>query len=303
MKKVRTLLDANEICFGEALLMAIMALSTIESALGNLKSYRLHLSALKLLQQEKGHLKLSSGQTIAEIIAMYSDTVSALSTGTSAFGRRPYEAIYPCQPSSLDVPLPSGFAALLQQVSISQDTVAILANACRFGLGVPCVTLTYAQKITLTRRRQTFRRYHNYLDSVPIILMPDSPDILFEKMLVLALSLFAWCGFSTIRSPQFGVYHAMNTQLSGRLVRFQPDTEIERQCAVWMWLMGLDAWRIGGSNGTILSPGLDMLRQFHRRFPEYRSWAEVQRLTRLFFWTGGMETFWSQRWDLLAGDN
>ena len=233
------------------------------------------------------------------MVALYSDTTLALKTGASAFGRRPYEATYICPPPSVEVQLPSGFTALLQGVPVSQDTIVVLVNACNFGLGTPCATLTYGQKITLARRRQTFRRYHNYLDSVPIVLMPDSADIVFEKMLILALSLLAWYGFSTVRPPQFGIYHTRITQLSERLIQVQPDTKVERKCAAWMWRMVIDAWRMGGSDGSVLSPGLDMLRQFHRRFWEYRLWAEVLGLTRLSFWTGDMERFWSQRLDFL----
>ena len=42
MEKVRILLDQDELRIGGALIMAIVCLSTVEGALGNLKSYRLH---------------------------------------------------------------------------------------------------------------------------------------------------------------------------------------------------------------------------------------------------------------------
>ncbi len=66
--------------------------------------------------------------------------------------------------------------------------------------------------------------------------------------------------------------------------------------------MVIDSWRIGGSDGNLLSPGRSVLRQFHQRFPGYRLWADLRDLTRLFFWTGDMETFWSKMWELLSLD-
>ena len=271
MKKVRALLECGNLPLSEALIVALLSLATMESSVGNLKSYKLHLSALKLLAQEKGHFTTSPGNKIGDMIALYSDTTLALSTGRSAFKRRPYEPAYLCWPLPAENRLPLGFAVLLQWIPISQDTISVLSNACDLGLNAPCVTLTQSQKLFFARRRQTSRKYFNYLDSVPVLLVPDNSGVFFEKILVLALSLFAWCGFSTVRCPRFGMYKAMRTQLSDRLIPFQPTIEVERNCVAWMWLMVIDAWRIGGSNGTVLSQGRDMLWQFHQRFPEYRS--------------------------------
>ena len=300
MKQVRTLLECGNLPLSEALIVAILSLATMESCLGNFKSHKLHLSALKLLAQEKGHFTTSSGNKIGDMIALYCDTTLALSTGRSAFKRRPYEPAYLCWPLPAENRLPLGFAALLQWIPISQDTVSILYNGCDLGLNVPCVTLTQSQRLFFARRRLASRKYFNYLDSVPVLLVSDNSGVFFEKILVLALSLFAWCGFTTMRNPGFGMYKAMITQLSDRLIRFQPTIEVERNCVAWMWLMVIDAWRIGGSDGTLLSQGRDMLSQFHQRFPEYRSWANLQKLTRLFFWTGDMEKFWCQRWEQLS---
>ena len=302
MENVRALLNERDHCLSEALLVAIVALSTIEAALGNMAAYRSHLSALKLLRKEKGRVKVACGRNVADMIALYSDTVQALRTGKSAFGRRQYEATFVHQPPSPKVQLVPGFAALLTQMPLSQDTVDVLVNACNLGLGVPCVTLSDSQRMALAGRRQTLRKYHSYLDSVPILLMPDDSDDEFEKMLILALSLFAWYGFTTIRSPQFGIHQATISKLSKRLLQFQPDGDIVRKCTAWMWIMLIDAWRIGGSDGAVLSPGLDMLWHFHHRFSEYRMWHELQGLTRLFFWTGDMEMFWQSRWTRLLAE-
>ncbi len=228
MEEIRAILGQGDFHLSEALIVAIMTLSTIESALGNLTSYKLHLSALRFLQREKGHLKLASGQRVADVIAMYSDTVLALRTGKSAFKRRCYEAkyLYPLVPRGSQLPI--GFTLLIEQIPLSQDIISVLVRACRLGLGTPCVSLTNSQKLFLAGRRQTSRKYYNYLDSVPILLVPDNAGVFFEKMLVLALSLFAWCGFTTVRCPQFGMYNAMTTQLSEKLVQFQPETNAEK---------------------------------------------------------------------------
>lgn len=300
MEAVRALLARDDIRLSEALIIAITSLATVESALGNIKSYKLHLSALRLLEQEKGHMTLSPGRTVGDVLALYSDTTLSLKTGKSTFKRRRHEAVYLCRPLPADVCLPLGFAALLRQLPMSQDIVSALVNACRFGLGVHCVNLTDLQKVSLARRRKASRKYRNYMDSVPILLVPDNPDVFFEKMLVLALSLFAWCGFTAVRIPQFGLYNAMVTQLMERLVIFHPTTQTERKCAAWMWLMAIDAWRIGASDGTVLPQGQDVLWQFHQRFMEFQSWTNVRKLTKLFFWTGDMDKFWSQRWEQLS---
>ena len=302
MIKVRALLECQDTRLSEALIIAILCLATVERVSGNLESFKHHFSALRALEQEKGHLKLSSGQKIGDLIALCSDTPRALRTGQSAFKRRPFQAIYLRRALPARAPLPLGFSLLLHQHPISQDTISVLTNACNLGLGEHCVVLTHSQRLFLAGRRHVSRSYYNLLDSVPILLVPDNSDILFEKMLVLALSVFAWCGFSTMRYPQYGMHNAIITQLSYRLVQFQPGTAIERKCVVWMWLMVIDTWRISNSDGTFLLQGHDMLWQFHRRFPEYRSWTDLQSLTRLFFWTGDMETYWSRRWEELSGE-
>ena len=306
MNKLRALLDQGEVSVSEALILAIISLATVDGVLGNFGSYRTHLSALQLLERQRGYLKLSPHRRVGDIVALYSDTFNALETGKSAFERRRYKATHSIR--TLPTQTPKGFVNLLQQTTISDDTVSVIITICNLGLATPCVTLSHSQKMSLANRRGTVRKYRNYLDSVPIFFIPDSPttspDIFFEKMLVLALSLFAWCGFSTIRSPQFAMYKAMIKQLTNRLVVFQPETAIKQRCAAWMWLMVIDAWRVGGSsNGVVLLQGVDMLWQFNDRFPEYRSWTKVQALTRLFLWTGDMETFWSQKWEALSARN
>lgn len=302
MERVRESLARSDFRLSEALIIAIACLATTEGALGNLKSHKLHLSALKILEREKGHVTLSSGQRVRDITASYSDTMLALETGKSTFKRRRYEGVYLCRPLPAEVCLPPGFAALLHQLPLSQDTVSVLINACKIGLGVHCVILTDSQKGFLAGRRRASRKYHNFLDSVPILLVPDNSDVLFEKMLVLALSLFAWCGFNTVRYPQFGMYEVMMKQLLDRLVQYQPATEIERKCAAWMWLMVIDGWRIGVSDGTLFSKGRNVLWQFHQHFLGFQSWASVQKLARLFFWTGDMDKFWSWRWEQLSSE-
>lgn len=303
MSRLRVLLGRSEVDVSEALIIAIVSLATLEPILGNFRSYRAHLSALQLLERQRGGLKVSPQHRVRDLVSLYSDTTNALKTGQSAFKRRRYKPAYsiPTLPSQT----PKGFVMLLRQTPVSEDTTSLITNVCNLGLAIPCVTLNPAQKLFLASRRHAVGKYHNYLDSVPILLVPDSPttnpQIFFEKMLVLALSLFAWCGFTTIRSPQFAMYGAMTTQLTDRLIIFHPATVFEQQCVAWMWLMAIDARRVGGSNdGIVLWQGLDMLWQFCERFPAYRSWTQVQGLTRLFLWTGDMEIFWSQKWESLV---
>ena len=281
----------------EPLISAIISLATVEGALGNTASYQMHLSGLQLLQQQNGDLKVSQHHTVKDVISLYSDTLNVLRTGKSPFKRRPYTNSHLIR---LPAHLPQGFVSL--QGIISDDTTSIIINAYNLGLATPCVKLSSAQRLKLASGRGSVRRYQNYLDSVPIFFVPDnlttSPGIFFEKMLVLALSLFAWCGFTTTRLPHFAMYNAMITQLTDRLLLYRPETKIKRQCAAWMWLMIIDAWRVGGSSG-LSSQGLALLWQFQGRFPEYRSWAQVESLTRMFLWTGDMENFWSEKWDEL----
>ena len=303
INELRSLLDSGEFGVSEPLISAIISMATVEGALGNTASYQMHLAGLKVLERQKGSVKVSQEHTASDIIALYSDTLNVLKTGKSLFERRPYESTHLIR--TLPQLVPEGFTILSQERAISDNTISVIINACRLGLTTPCVTLTSVQRLHLANRRGSVRRYNNYLDSVPIFFVPDnlttSPGVFFEKMLVLALSLYAWCGFTTIRLPHFAMYNAMMTQLTDRLFLYSPESVIKRQCAAWMWVMIVDAWRVGeGSNETVSPQGLDILWEFHERFPEYRSWAQVERLTRMFLWTGNMETFWSKRWDGLS---
>ena len=296
---LRSLLD-SDVEVTEPLISAIISLATVEGALGNNVSYRMHLSGLQLLERKKGHIQVSQDHTVSDIVALYSDTLNVLKTGKSLFTRRTYQSTHLIH--TLPTPMPKGFTTLVQQGVISDNTTSIIINACNLGLTTSCVTLSHAQRLHLASRRGSIRRYKNYLDSVPIFFVPDttSPAIFFEKMLVLALSLFAWCGFTTIRLPHFAMYNAIITQLTDRLFLYRPETVIKRQCAAWMWLMIVDVWRFGENNDEVVSPpGLDILREFHERFPEYRSWVQVKKLTRMFLWTGDMESFWSKKWEEL----
>lgn len=300
LREMLSILEHDNVQLSEALLIAIVLLATIDSSFGDIESLKFHTAALKMLSRERGYLKISPDHCLRDLVSMYGDVTFALKTGKSAFDRRSYEAVYLSHPLPPDVELPEGFKALISQIPISQDAICVLVNACRLGLSAPCVTLKRSQNMYLASRRQRAKKYFNYLDSVPILFVPDSPDVLFEKSLVLALSLFAWCGFNTVRSPQFGMYNAMIVQLFNRLVQIKTATKPERDCAAWMWLMAIDACRLGGSNGTILLLGHEILWQFHQKFPEYQSWACLQVLTRLFFWTGDMENFWARNWETLS---
>lgn len=199
---------------------------------------------------------LSSGQKVEDMVTQFRDTTLALKTGRSVCEHRRYEAMYIPGHQLTGVCLPLGIDLLLRSVPLSQDTVSILTNACELGLSEPCVTLTHSQKLFLARHRQNPRRHRNFLDSVPILLEPDNPDILFEKMFVLALSLFAWYGFNNVRCQQSGRYATLSMQLADRLVQHQPETDVERRCKAWMWLMAIDVWRIGTGGGILLPQGL-----------------------------------------------
>lgn len=301
MKEIRNKIGTYAVFETEALVVGISILSTIEAALGNDKSYKLHLSALNLLSEKNGHLKTSSGHRIRDIVALYSDTTLALSTGRSAFKRRSFKPTLSLWPhckkhEPILEQLPSGFIAVLCEVPMSEDVIHVLARACYLGLHVPCVVLTQSQKALFVRRRQTTKKYLNYLDSVPVLLASDESSYIFEKLLVLALSLFAWCGFSTPRLPQFSVYKVMRQQLHQRLLSFSSASFAQRRCEAWMWLMVIDSWRTADPDLAGMFDGLKVLTEFRARFPEYHSWTAVRNLSRCFFWTGDMENFWSQNW-------
>lgn len=302
LQEVRRLMSTDE-NITELLLRAIACLATLEGALGHRETYELHMIAMQRLFREKGHLKLVSGQQVKDMKGLYSDTTSALMTGRSIFERRRYDST-PFAGLLTSISLPQGFTDLLASMSLCQDTVDLLVNACKLGLHIPCVEITPEQRFWLVQNRQNKRKHPTYLDAVPILLEPDCPDILFEKMLVLALSLFAYCGFSNARSPQLSIYNVMMTQLVSRLTQYtEPETEMnsERNCIAWMWLMAVDAFRAGDSrNGHILPGGLVALTEFTRRFKEYRTWSSVKPLTRLFFWNRIMEDFWTRNWEELA---
>lgn len=302
LNEVRKLVNANG-HLTELLLTVMSVLATLEVALGHRESYQIHIAAMQRLFREKGHLKLPSGQRLKDLQGLYSDTTFAMRTGRSNFDRRPYDATpFTEFPATMKIRLPQGFTDILALVPICQDTADLFINAYKLGVHVPCVRLTPEQKFRMAQNRQKKRKHYNWLDAVPIVLEPDRPEILFEKMLVLALSLFAWCGFSNLRYPHFGMFNQMMTQLVERLNRHsEPETVAERNCLAWMWLMAIDAWRTGNSqSGHVLFGGLVAMQQFLGRFKEYRSWSSVRPLTRLFFWNDNMEDFWTRNWDRLV---
>ncbi|KIX97983.1 uncharacterized protein Z520_06062 [Fonsecaea multimorphosa CBS 102226] len=315
------------------MLATILFLIAIDIALGQHTSADMHRINLARLVRARGGLSAlgydgfvkatfmqSVGNRLSRIIANISmvrfDNIYALERGPSVLVPLPrYRPKYPQFPlsprlSQIIIDFPDGFRCLTHRRILPLDMIELLfrisATVRRCAGRATYVPLNKSENPFHSKRR----KYDSLSDACPWLFAPDDKVHPLLKPLTMALALWCCTAYYTIRASTViytGFLRALTMRLLREPITPKPSTSSqadlegaadEEDCALWIWMVTLDAWRPDGAAKP--HPfGKGLFARFQSRFPEATTdFAVLDKVLRRFFWTdslrAGVKTLWNE---------
>jgi hypothetical protein len=183
-----------------------------------------------------------------------------------------------------DTSIPDGFWALAVEGKLSGQIIETITHIVEVRRGAEGKRYGNAQPMDLRTKQ---RRFDNYWDAFPYLLLSHSADLSFEELLELALLQF--CSFTvTPLNPCSGTHMASKLKLTNHLPFFAQEVPLSvagREATIWIWFIALYSWR--RPCGQLLPQGQEMLRLMWELgiAKEVESWANMTELLKIFFWT------------------
>ncbi|RVX68138.1 hypothetical protein B0A52_08279 [Exophiala mesophila] len=164
--------------------------------------------------------------------------------------------------------MPPGFVPLAERGLLGNETIAIINRLAR-------------RDYTINPWPVNEAVYAPLKDFCPAVY---SKRLSVDKLVCLGLVRY---GVLSIVGREFRacVFHSVTEALAIAVKSIDPPVEIEyRQCLIWIWLVAVHSWLIGG--GELEVEGVVLLAQMRSHFPETNDWTtdDVEALGARFFW-------------------
>lgn len=289
----------------EGLIPAILSLALFEKVTGHPENARQHLRGLMTIINTLGGLEylLATSSFEQRALVTHFEGVFAMSQGWSIFERdvKRRKPSYPSVPIDAELQtslkkLPLGFHSLVMEGKLCLHTIKILQRAVDFDMGGKDEA---ARRFRANRKNES-RAYATFIEACPILLAADdTQSVLIDKMICLALLLFSTSISHTI-DGNTSFFSMSKIVLESKMHRFQPCSNTEFECLVWLFLITIDSYRTSGLRGCTLKPGgLELLRSLRRKLPEVThtyDWNDIEVILLRFFWTAELSRFWKKSW-------
>lgn len=284
IQRIREDLKRPNVLQNDELLTKILLVATIDRLQDiNLANY--HLKILSRLIQARGGIESISKGDVRNLMFRVAYLLS-LNTGRSIAGpvKPPYLPTYPTKLP--DVVLPSGFAALATDLRLSNDTIDLLRRATGIGL----LRTSHAQRKAIQQLQDDPFR------NCPILYAPDTPDLVLDKMI--CWSFFPCCYLERVAlRTTLKLYVIARQYVVDRILMFQPKSQAEFECLIWLWFIMIDAYRTGDAGYQLLPAGFSLLQAFGKRFPVLAvRWDAIEDTVRCFVYSESLLSFWRTRW-------
>lgn len=92
-------------------------------------------------------------------------------------------------------------------------------------------------------------------------------------------------------------FQGARAEMTRRVVKCRSNTEAERECRIWLFMVAINAWRTQQST-NLSEEGRKLLKDFRWRFG-FSLWEQVERIVQRFFWTPALTKWWRLHWDVL----
>lgn len=286
------------------LISGIVLLACFEYISGKPNTARQHLRALDTVTDILHDVRnpaIKEPFPEQALVTFYKETFAMAGWLDYGDHTRPWQLTYPSFPIDTQLqPLldkvPAGFYNLAMENKVSSRTVEILARAVDLEIDKDDETRRQARAI---RSRQT-RTYDGAFEACPVLhAADDTQAVLVDKMICFALIVFCSTKTHNVVSTM-AMFNASKLELNSRLRSFQPETNAERECLVWLFIITINSCRATSLSGSVLTDaGMDLLRVFYTKFPELchrKEWNDIERTLLRFFWSTELSRTWKRWW-------
>ncbi|KAL2809388.1 hypothetical protein BJX63DRAFT_364460 [Aspergillus granulosus] len=261
----------------DAMLIAVCFLALLERRYDEIEAHNVHKQVLGTLVAARGGLDALSPQTRS--VLMQYEFPWALESGFSVLQRTERrQPLYPPVYSTANLlertkNLPEGFAALALTGDLSMQLLGTLEQILQ-------ATMMGLEQVSTNS--QTRYMFDDFWDALPSLSCYDAEEPWLDNLLFLCLIVYAGLRYSAI--PQVNnISVCMRSSLKGKLLRCRRQrAPIIEDCLCWISTVAVSAWR--HLDGTLDTPGIELLKWQRIRFAYLRSEEEYEKVLRRFFW-------------------
>lgn len=277
------------------LVSILMYNCNIARFLGNFQAAKRHMSMLRHLLKDDNSLESLGYQGKLKHLFLQLEYFFTLNNGEEPLVKRiPYESTYPSLPlddemSELVNTLPTGFQKLARTGQLSCQVLRLLGRAQEMVAAVANGTAA----AWLAKPNEN--PYSNYREALPCLDATDGEKQHLEKLICYAIFLLTSRLLSPVKSAIWSLpTSGGRAQITQQALNCRADTNAEKHCLIWLWLMCIDAWGI--VSGTMPVRGQILMQQLKARYPEAENWRHLSRVTKEFFWTDDLEAACKGYW-------
>jgi hypothetical protein len=300
MTQVRQRILKDAVSVDDNTIIAMVFLAVLEKSLGNISAHELHKKNIKMIVSGRGGLKSFLDGSLVKGALLQFDTLWSLESGKTIFPgeRRPHDPEFPKHPYPPDLckiigSFPSGFEALALEGALSLDVIPLVHR----GAYLARLTSSSRYQLLSTKRRLT-GRYNDFAEACPALAISGHEGSMLEKLLCTAILCFAYSGFGSRTSAS--AVRGSRSEMTTKLHLYKPKSAAELDCLIWMFIVAIDAWRIGSQ----LHPeGLLLLVRLQEAYPAMKNVNAAIAVAKRFLWTSlldeSMRSYWK---DLISND-
>lgn len=276
----------------------LMYNSNFARVLGNFQAAKQHMSMLRQILKRDPTLLDSLGyQGKLKPLLLQWDYFLTLNNGEEPIvpARISHKSEYPSIPlndelSDLVSTLPVGFQKLARTGRLSCQVLRLLGRSQELLAAVA----TGTSKKWLAMPGEN--RSSDYRAALPCLATSDDDDdACLERLICYAVILFTWRLLSPVKTAIWSLpASGGRAQITQQALNCRADTNVEKHCLIWLWLVGIDAWGI--VSGAMPVKGQVLMQQLKARYPEAANWRHLSRVVKEFFWTDDLELACRSYW-------
>lgn len=293
MTKVRQriLKDAGNV--DESTLVAIVFLAVLERSLRNTKAHELHKKSLGMIVSGRGGLNTFKDGSLAKACMLQFDTLWSLDSGQTMFPgeRRLHKPEVPKHPYSAELreilsTFPAGFESLAFESSLTFDMIPVVYRAAHLSRLKPS-----GFRELLSNKRRWSCKYNDFAEACPALAISGLEGSLLEKLICTTILCFSYTGFGSKTSAS--AVRGSRGELTAKLHLFEPNTIAKLDCLMWMYVIAIDAWKVGSQ----LHPdGILLLVKLQEAYPIMKNVDTAIAKAKMFLWTNILEESLRSYW-------
>lgn len=299
MTKIRQRIVKDTVNVDESTIIAMVFLAVLERALQNTKAHELHKKTLGMIVSGRGGLGSFKDGSLAKACMLQFDTLWSLNTGQTMFPgeRRPHQPEVPKHPYSASLreilsTFPPGFESLAFESALTFDVIPVIYRAAHLSR----LSLSGIRQLLSNKRRWSCK-YNDFAEACPALAISGlEGSSLLEKLICTAILCFSYTGFGSKTSAS--AVRGSRAELTTKLHLFEPGSAAKLDCLMWMYVVAIDAWKVGSQ----LHPdGILLLVRLQEAYPAMRSVDAAIAKSKMFLWTNTLEESVRSYWrDLIS---